>query len=265
MATETTTVIQEYSATEARISELREKYGGTIYPVETSAGMELAKAARAEIRKWRTGLEKTRVEIKAPALARCQAIDGEAKRITTALLAIESPIDAQIKAEEGKAEAAAKAKMDEIIAKAKAFEELQERQRKEAEQAALQKQRDEIAKQRAEVEAAAAEQRKRDSEANAARIEADRAAAAERAAAQKKLDEERAAHAAAVAKMASEKAATEKREKAEREAQFIASASLMDAAVAALALLEEQFLSEHPTTKALAAAIERCKVEEFKA
>ena len=36
-------------------------------------------AARAEVRGYRTSLEKLRKEIKAPALARCNAIDTEAK------------------------------------------------------------------------------------------------------------------------------------------------------------------------------------------
>jgi hypothetical protein len=49
-------------------------------------------------------LEKKRVEIKAPALERCRLIDTEAKRITTELLELEEPIDAQIKAEEQRKE-----------------------------------------------------------------------------------------------------------------------------------------------------------------
>ena len=41
-----------------------------------------------------------RKEIKAPALVRCKLIDEETKRITSELLALEVPIDEQIKAEE---------------------------------------------------------------------------------------------------------------------------------------------------------------------
>lgn len=248
-----TTMIQEYGATEAVIETLREKYAGKVYDVSTKDGMEWATVARNEIRRWRTGLERTRVAIKAPALELCKNIDSEAKRITAELLSLETPIDAQIKAEEKKAEDAAKAKMDEIIAKAKAFEEMQAAQAKAAEQAALQAQRDEIARQRAEVEAAAAEQRKVEEAARAARMEADRVASEARAAEKKKLDDERAAFAAkAAARAAEEKAAKDAADK-----QLIATVSLLDAAKMAVKLLDEFNLGECVETLALVAAIKR--------
>ena len=92
--------IVEYSKTQAVLGDLRQRYEGVVYPVTTAKGMIDARKARAEIREWRTGLEKERVRIKAPALERARLIDSEAKRITIELRALEDPIDEQIKAEE---------------------------------------------------------------------------------------------------------------------------------------------------------------------
>lgn len=91
--------IAEYSQTEAALALLREKYSVT-FDVTTTKGMADARLARSEIKGYRVTLEKLRVEIKAPALERTRLIDAEAKRITAELLAIEEPIDQQIKAEE---------------------------------------------------------------------------------------------------------------------------------------------------------------------
>ena len=63
-----TTEITEYSATEAALSELREKYQATTWVVDTPDRMAAAKYARADIRKWRLDLEAERKRIKAPAL-----------------------------------------------------------------------------------------------------------------------------------------------------------------------------------------------------
>lgn len=97
-----TTSIAEYSATDSALAELRQKYETVVFDVTSGKGMEQAKKARAELRDYRVTLEKTRVEIKAPALERCRQIDTEAKRITAELEALEEPIDAQIKAEENR-------------------------------------------------------------------------------------------------------------------------------------------------------------------
>ncbi len=96
--------IVEYSKTQAVLGDLRQRYEGLVYEVTTAKGMIDARKARAEIREWRTGLEKERVRIKAPALERSRLIDSEAKRITTELLKLEGPIDEQIKAEEDRKE-----------------------------------------------------------------------------------------------------------------------------------------------------------------
>ena len=93
------TDIAEYRTTTAALELLREKYA-TPFDATTTAGMAAAKAARLEIRGYRSALEKTRADLKAPLLAQGQWIDAEAQRIAAELLAIESPIDATIKAEE---------------------------------------------------------------------------------------------------------------------------------------------------------------------
>ena len=106
-----TTQIQEYSATEAALADLRQRMSKAVYEVGTTKGMEAAKKDRAEVRGYRVALEKMRVDIKAPALERCKLIDAEAKRITEELSALEDPIDEQIKKEEQRKEAERLAKI----------------------------------------------------------------------------------------------------------------------------------------------------------
>ena len=95
----TLTQIAEYNQTASALADLRARYAGAVYDVKSSGGMKLAVAARAELRDLRVNLENKRVEIKAPALKRCQLIDTEAKRLTTELRTLEDPIDLQIQAE----------------------------------------------------------------------------------------------------------------------------------------------------------------------
>ena len=97
-----TSAITEYNATEAALTGLRARLKDARYEVTTTAGMDLARKDRRELRTLRTDLENKRVEIKAPALERCRQIDSEAKRITAELLLLEKPIDDQIKAEEAR-------------------------------------------------------------------------------------------------------------------------------------------------------------------
>lgn len=98
------TTIAEYSETEKQLGLLREKLKDAKYEVTTTAGMALACKDRREVITLRTRLEAKRKEIKAPALERCKQIDEEAKRITNELVALEKPIDDQIKAEEARKE-----------------------------------------------------------------------------------------------------------------------------------------------------------------
>ena len=102
--------IQEYSQTEAALIELNERFKDVVFNVDDRQGNLDARAARREIKGYRLALEKLRKEIKAPAWQRCKDIDGEAKRITGLLLALEEPIDQQIKDKERRDEEAREAK-----------------------------------------------------------------------------------------------------------------------------------------------------------
>ena len=106
------TSIAEYSQTAAALADLNQRYRGVVYDVTTTKGMDAAKRGRQEIRGYRTSLENKRKEIKAPALDLCRRIDSEAQRITAALVELEDPIDATIKAEETKKEAERQARIE---------------------------------------------------------------------------------------------------------------------------------------------------------
>jgi colicin import membrane protein len=96
------TQISEYSKTAAALADLQHRYKDVVFDLTTRDGMVTAIKARAELRGYRVTLEKTRKELKAPALERARLIDDEAKRITAELVAMEDPIDEAIKAEEGR-------------------------------------------------------------------------------------------------------------------------------------------------------------------
>lgn len=105
--------IVAYSRTEHALAILRDKYKGATYDLTTTAGDKAARAARLELKTLRTDLEKKRAELKAPALLFGKTIDSEAARLTAEIQALETPIDAQIKADEKRRE-------DERIAKEQA-------------------------------------------------------------------------------------------------------------------------------------------------
>ncbi len=98
------TPVAEYSTTAAELAKLRERFKDAKFNFGTAEGLADAKKARAELVGLRTSLEAKRVELKEPVLTRGRLIDAEAKRITAELLALESPIDAAIKAEEQRKE-----------------------------------------------------------------------------------------------------------------------------------------------------------------
>ncbi|VDH07615.1 hypothetical protein [Bordetella trematum] len=106
--------IKQYSPIEAGLAKLREQFAGVVFDVTTTKGLEDAKAARQAIRAPRYELEKARKALKAPALEYSKRIDSEAKRIEAELLALETPLDEAIKAEEARKEEikAAKARED---------------------------------------------------------------------------------------------------------------------------------------------------------
>lgn len=92
--------IVAYSRTEAALADLRARYQDARYDLTTTAGDKAARAARLELTTTRTSLEKKRKELKAPAVEFGRKVDAEAARLTGELLALENPIDAQIKADE---------------------------------------------------------------------------------------------------------------------------------------------------------------------
>lgn len=193
MATE----IVEYSKTEAALAELAQQYGGVVFDVTTTEGMATAKKGRAEIRKYRTSLEDLRKAIKAPALRRCQVIDEEARAITGKLLALEEPIDAQIKKEETRKEdeknAAIRAEQARLAA--------EEQARKDAEAKRMADERAAIDAERKKLDD---EKRVRDEQERQARLKLE----ADERAARQRIEEQ-------------ERVAREAREKAEAEAKSV--------------------------------------------
>jgi len=124
------TQITEYSQTAAALEELRGRYAGVVYQVTTTSGLKAARKGRAELRNLRVRLEKTRVQVKAPYLKQIRLIDGEAKSITRELIALEQPIDDQIKTEEARKAEARRAREE---ARLQALREQLERERAELE------------------------------------------------------------------------------------------------------------------------------------
>ena len=107
------TSLAEFDAVEAGLIELETKYKGVAYSVATTKGMAEAVAARAEIRAPRIKVEKVREAGKKPIIELGRSLDRRAKEITARLVAIEEPIDDQIKVEE-KRKAAEKAERERI-------------------------------------------------------------------------------------------------------------------------------------------------------
>lgn len=85
--------VAEYSKADAAISELRQQYADiSAVDPDTDDGYAFLKAGIKEVAGYRTALEKKRKEIKDPFLKAGKIIDGEAKRITAALVALEGPM-----------------------------------------------------------------------------------------------------------------------------------------------------------------------------
>lgn len=161
------THVVEYSVSDAAIEKLRERYSGLT--IANPADYERVRVAIADVRDIRVQVEKTRVELKADALAYGRKVDAEAKRITALLLEIEETlklekqkvddekdrvrrekeaaekarIEAELKAKRDAEEAAAKAERDRIAAeqKAEADRLAKERAALEAERAAAEEER----------------------------------------------------------------------------------------------------------------------------
>lgn len=116
--------VEEFDKVAAGIAALKEQYAGVVFDVKTTKGMDEAKAARAAIREPRYEIERVRKAAKAPILELGKKLDSRAKEITSEILAIEEPIDEQIKNEEARKEAEKQAK---IAAEQKRVADLQER------------------------------------------------------------------------------------------------------------------------------------------
>jgi hypothetical protein len=204
-------VLAKFSRVEAGLAALREKHANVVYPVATTAGMEDAKAARAEIRAGRFAVEKLRKNAKTPLLQIGRRIDQEAIRITEAILEVEQPIDDQIKAEEARrlAEREAKRAAEVERLRLEAAEKLRiEQEQLEAQRAEIARHQALLAEERARIDAeAAAARKKADEEAAEARREAELELAAQR----KALADERAKADAEARRVADAQAAEAKR------------------------------------------------------
>lgn len=96
------TIIIEYHETAVALRDLQHRFKGLVVDVSTPKGLKEAKACTFELRKLRTGLEAKRKDLKAPILERGKLLDEEARRITSEIVALEEPIDIQIKTEEAR-------------------------------------------------------------------------------------------------------------------------------------------------------------------
>lgn len=105
-----TAAMQELDTVEAGLSDLATKYKGVVFDVTTTKGMDEAKAARAAIREPRYKAENIRKEKTSQLSKLGKEINERAGTIKDAILAIEDPIDKQIKAEEDRKEAEREAK-----------------------------------------------------------------------------------------------------------------------------------------------------------
>lgn len=117
-----TSVVAKFDRVAAGLGELKTKYQGVLFEVTTPKGMRAAIEARAAIRDPRFEVERVRKECKAPILALGRDIDARAAKITEELLALETPIDKHIKAEETRREEEKKRKQEAEAARVRAIQ-----------------------------------------------------------------------------------------------------------------------------------------------
>ena len=98
-------LIVKYDSTVAALATLTHKYGSAVYDCAQPEQDKQARTARKELVATRTALEAKRKEIKAPFIDVAKEIDAKAKALESAIIALEQPIDAQIKLEEIRKEA----------------------------------------------------------------------------------------------------------------------------------------------------------------
>lgn len=110
------TTVAEYNTIAAGIAMMLEKHGKVLTdpPVVTGNATALAtvKASRQELVKFRTKLEKKRVEVKAEALAFGRRVDSEAKRLQAIADPLEAAYDAIVTAEEDRLEKIRQAELE---------------------------------------------------------------------------------------------------------------------------------------------------------
>lgn len=110
----------EFRRQDAAIAKLKAEYGELrINGIDDAEGFKIVHAARMNVRAVRVGLEKTRVALKADALAYGRTVDAEAKR----LFALIEPLEKHLDAEESVVtEAKAKAAREAAAAKQAALQ-----------------------------------------------------------------------------------------------------------------------------------------------
>lgn len=109
-----------YSVTDATLALLAKEFG-TVPDCTTAPGYETARKAIGVCRTYRVEVEKTRKELKAEAIEYGRRVDGEAKRITEAILAVETPLKEAKEAEDNKAKIIEQARVDAIRARIQVF------------------------------------------------------------------------------------------------------------------------------------------------
>lgn len=85
--------VKQYSVTDAALADMKARLSGlTVTSVEDKEGYELVKAGWQEVRNLRIAVEHKRKALNRNAIDYKNAVDGEAKRITTLLEEIENPL-----------------------------------------------------------------------------------------------------------------------------------------------------------------------------
>lgn len=82
--------LKKYNVTDAALADIKQRYGElSVHGPDDKAGYDAVKAAIADVRSIRTGIEKNRKELKDLALRYGRAVDDEAKRLTSEVSQIE--------------------------------------------------------------------------------------------------------------------------------------------------------------------------------
>jgi len=153
--------IAKFNWADAAIAQLSETKGKlTVTSLDDEVGFTAVRAARMDMVKYRSNIEKVRKELKADSLEYGRQVDGEAKRLTELILKIENPLKFQedwyinenkrIAEEKRLAEERAKWEAENA---AKVAAQVEENARIERERIAMEKEQAEIAEARAKFEA----------------------------------------------------------------------------------------------------------------